>query len=66
MEFMQKEKVERAIEREQDKKEIKEMISAGVKKEVETSIKPLKEKQAQLESDQEVILRVSSLMFSKK
>ena len=38
MEFMQKEKVERAIEREQDKKEIKEMISAGVKKEVETSV----------------------------
>ena len=55
MEFMQKEKVERAIEREQDKREIKEMISAGVKKEVENSVKPLKEKQAQLENDQESI-----------
>ena len=52
MEFMQKEKAERALEREQDKKEIKEMISDGVKKEVEASIQPLKEKQALLESDQ--------------
>ena len=53
MEFMQKEKAERALEREQDKREIKEMISDGVKKEVEASVQPLKEKQAVLESDQE-------------
>ena len=52
MEFMQKEKAERALEREQDKREIKEMISDGVKKEVETSIQPLREKQALLESEQ--------------
>ena len=52
MEFMQKEKTERALEREQDNREIKEMISDGVKKEVETSIQPLREKQALLESEQ--------------
>ena len=34
MEFMKKEKEERALEREQDKKELKEMISQGVKNEV--------------------------------
>ena len=55
MEFMQKEKADRALEREQDKKELQEMISMGVKKEVEISIQPIKEKQAGIESEQETI-----------
>ena len=53
MEFMMKEKADRALEREQDKKELQEMISTGVKKEVEASIKPVKERQATLEGEQE-------------
>ena len=55
MEFMKKEKEDRALERELDKKELREMISLGVKKEVEASIEPMKEKQVQLEKEQEVI-----------
>lgn len=57
MEFMQKEKAERAVEREEDKKELMTMISLGVKKEVEASIEPLKEKQAVLEKEQDEIKR---------
>ena len=53
MEFMKKEKADRAMERKQDKKEFQEMISSGVKKEVEASIKPVKERQAALEGEQE-------------
>ena len=45
MEFMKKEKEERALEREQDKKELKEMISQGVKNEVEASMEPIIKKQ---------------------
>ena len=55
MEFMKKEKADRALERELDKQELREMISLGVKKEVEVVIEPVKEKQAQLEREQAVI-----------
>ena len=41
MDFLKKEKVERAEEREADKKEITEMISTGVKSEVEIKLKPI-------------------------
>ena len=53
MEFMQKEKAERAVERAEDKKELMDMISLGVKKEVEASIEPVKVKQAVLEREQD-------------
>ena len=55
MEFMKKEKEERALEREQDKKELKEMISQGVKNEVKAAIEPIIEKQDMFEKEQEVL-----------
>ena len=65
MEFMQKEKAERALEREADKKELMTMISLGVKKEVEASIEPVKEKQAVLEKEQDEIKRQFSDVLSE-
>ena len=38
MDFMKSEKEARALEREQDKKELNDMISKGVKKEVEAFV----------------------------
>ena len=55
MEFMKKEKEERALEREQDKKELKEMISQGVKNEVEASMEPIIKKQDIFEKEQEAL-----------
>ena len=52
MEFMRKEKEERAKEREADKLDIKNMIIKGVKEEVQNNIKPLQDKQEKLESAQ--------------
>ena len=56
MNFMKKDKEERAKEREADKKEIKNMISSGVKKEVEENLQPIKEKQNLLEATQSNML----------
>ena len=53
MEFMKKEKEERAREREQDKIELKTMISQGIKNEVKASLEPISEKQDILEKEQE-------------
>ena len=55
MEFLQKEKAERAVERAEDKKELMAMISLGVKNEVEASIGPVQERQAVMEKEQEEI-----------
>ena len=55
MEFLQKEKAVRAVEREEDKKELMAMISLGVKKEVEASMGPVQERQAVMEKEQEEI-----------
>ena len=52
MEFMRKEKEDRAKERESDKLEFKNMIRQGVKEEVQNTIKPLQDKQEILESAQ--------------
>ena len=52
MEFMMKDKEERAQEREDDKNEIKELISKGVKDEVEAVMKPLNDRQLHLEEFQ--------------
>ena len=52
MEFMMKEKEDRAKEREKDKEEIKDMIVSGVKEEIQKNIKPLEEKQNLLETAQ--------------
>ena len=52
MEFLQKEKAERAVERAEDKKELMAMISLGVKKEVEASMGPVQERQAVMEKEQ--------------
>jgi hypothetical protein len=43
MEFMKNDKQERIKEREKDQKELKELISQGVKEEVTTAIKPMAE-----------------------
>ena len=56
MNFMKKDKEERAKEREADKKEIKNMISSGVKKEVEENLQPIHEKQNMLEAAQSNML----------
>ena len=53
MKFMQDEKAERAHERERDKQEIKEMISNGVKKEIEAVLAPVQEKQQLMEKTQD-------------
>ena len=53
MEFMKKEKEERAREREQDKIELKAVISQGIKNEVKASLEPISEKQDILEKEQE-------------
>ena len=50
---MQDDKAERAKEREQDMREMKELISMGVKKEVEAAIAPLIDKQQLMETEQE-------------
>ena len=52
MTFMKRDKEERAMEREKDKQELKQLISKGVKDEVEAAIEPIKEKQVQLEQVQ--------------
>jgi hypothetical protein len=52
MNFMKKDKEERAVERETDKDELKQLISRGVKDEVEAVIGPMKDKQEQLEQVQ--------------
>ena len=52
MDFMRKDKEARAKERESDKLELKNMISEGVKLEVQNTIKPLQDKQEMLESAQ--------------
>ena len=44
MTFMQDDKNQRAKEREQDRQEMRDLISNGVKKEVETAIMPILEK----------------------
>ena len=54
--FMKTEKEERAKEREIDKEEIRNMISNGVKKEIEENLKPIQEKQSLLEAAQANIL----------
>ena len=48
MNFMKNDKEERERERENDKEELRQLIS-GVKSDVEAAIKPIKEKQAELE-----------------
>ena len=53
MNFMTKDKEERAKERETDKQEIKELISKGVKDEVEAAMEPIKERQLQVEKVQD-------------
>ena len=52
MNFMKKEKEDRAKERESDKEEIKDMILNGVKEEVEKNINPILERQNSLEETQ--------------
>jgi putative protein kinase ArgK-like GTPase of G3E family len=52
MEFMKNDKEERTKERERDKKELKELISQGVKDEVTTALKPMQERQKHLEGVQ--------------
>ena len=52
MEFMKNDKEERSKERERDKKELKELISQGVKEEVAAALKPLQERQRNLEGVQ--------------
>ena len=52
MNFMKRDKEERAVERERDKEELKQIISKGVKDEVEAMIGPIKDKQEQLEQAQ--------------
>ena len=55
MDFMKSEKEARELEREQDKKELKDIISKGVKQEVHAVMEPVKEKQDLLEKEQEVL-----------
>ena len=57
MNFMTKDKEERAKEREADKQEIKELISKGVKDEVEAAMEPIKERQLQVEKVQDEMQR---------
>ena len=52
MDFMRKDKEERAIEREKDKKEIRNMIIDGVKEQVKKAIAPIKDRQDSLEDAQ--------------
>ena len=51
MTFMQDDKNQRAKEREQDRQEMRDLISNGVKKEVETAIMPILEKQKLIEKE---------------
>lgn len=53
MEFRKKEKEDRAKEREADKEEIRNMITKGVREEVQSNIKSFQDKQEVLEFDQE-------------
>ena len=57
MEFMKNDKEEKARERERDKKELKELISLGVKDEVATALKPIQERQRHLEGVQSDMLQ---------
>ena len=52
MDFMRKDKEERALEREKDKQEIRNMIIDGVKEEVKKAIAPIKDRQDSLEEAQ--------------
>ena len=52
MNFMKNDKEKRAVERERDKEELKQILSKGVKEEVEAMIGPIKDKQEQLEQVQ--------------
>ena len=52
MEFMMKEKEDRAKEREADKEEIRNMIIRGVREEVQSNIKSFQDRQEALESNQ--------------
>ena len=45
MDFMKRDKEERAIESERDKEEIKEMMNSGVNAEVKKTLKPIQERQ---------------------
>ena len=56
MNFMKKDKEERAKEREADKDEIRNIIKSGVNKEVEENLQPIQEKQNLLEAAQSNIL----------
>ena len=53
LEFLKKDKLERAEEREHDKKELKELISDGVKKEVASLIEPINARVDTVEKAQE-------------
>ena len=55
MEFMKKEKEEKALQREQDRNELKEMISQGVKNEVKAAMEPIMNKQDIFEKEQETL-----------
>ena len=57
MDFMMRDKEERAQEREKDKEEIRNMISDGVKIEVEKTVKPFQEKQALVEKAQDDLMQ---------
>ena len=45
MDFMKRDREERAIESERDKEEIKEMMNSGVNAEVKKTLKPIQERQ---------------------
>ena len=57
MNFMMKDKEERARERENDKQEIKELITNGVKTEVLAALQPMQERQLEVESVQGNMLK---------
>ena len=52
MNFMMKDKEERAKERESDKQEIKELMTSGVKAEVTAAIQPIQERKLLVENVQ--------------
>ena len=57
MEFMKNDKEERIKEKEKDQKELKELISQGVKEEVTTALKPMQERQRHLEGVQSEMIK---------
>ena len=63
MEFMKKDKEERTQERERDKEEIREMISSGVKAEVEMTMKPMQERQEILDNVQNDLIKQFKVIF---